>query len=81
VLSLPGYSFRTSFSFVPLIDEPPADEAASLEIDPEQADQIEFEEAVRIRKEVAEKDCAEVEPDEKSEPTAEERARKQQIRI
>ena len=62
---------------VPLIDEPPADEAASSEIDPEQAAQIEFEEAVRRRKEAAEKDCTEVGPGEKSEPTAEERAREQ----
>ena len=47
-----------------------AEETASPDSDPEQAAQIEFEEAVRRRKEVAEKDCTEVGLAEKSEPAA-----------
>ena len=47
-----------------------AEETASPDSDPEQAAQIEFEEAVRRRKEVAEKDCTEVRLAEKSEPAA-----------
>jgi len=44
-----------------------------------QAAQIEFEEAVRGRKEVAEKDCTEVGLAEKSNPTAGEEIKGQQI--
>ena len=43
--------------------------------------QIEFEEVVRRRKEVAEKDCTEVGLAEKSKPTAGEEVRKWQIPI
>ena len=46
------------------------DEAASPDSDPEQAAKAEFEEAVRRRKEVAEKDCTEVGLVEKSKPAA-----------
>ena len=55
------------------------DEAASPDSGPEQAAQIEFEEAVRGRKEVAEKECTEVGLAEKSNPTTGAEVREQQI--
>ena len=66
-----------------------AEETASPDSDPEQAAlvfickrlKIELEEAVRRRKEVAEKDCTEIGLAEKSNPTAGEKVRERQITI